>query len=332
MTKKILITGGVGFIGLHLTNRLILEGYHVDIVDNFERGVNDKFLKSALENQNVSLKILNLLNEDEVMSLDSDYYCIFHLAAIIGVVHVLNRPFEVLYDNVRMLANILKLSKEQSSNFSRLFFASTSEIYAGTLQHFDIKVPTPESTPLSVTDLSQPRTSYMLSKLYGEALCQNSGTPFTIFRPHNVYGPRMGMVHVIPEQLEKAYLAKPGDSIDVFSINHTRSFCFIEDAVEMLFLMLENKKCEGKTLNLGSQSPEITVKELVEECHNTVGKKLHISPAEAAPGSPSRRAPDMKLTKELLNYESRIGLSEGIKKTYDWYKENVFENKGISAL
>lgn len=332
MTEKILITGGAGFIGLNLANKLASSGYDVVIADNFDRAVKDKFLEDSLSRNNISLMNVDLLDERSVLTMGKEYHAIFHLGAIIGVRHVLNKPFAVLYDNVQMLANIIKLSNLQGIGFNRLLFASTSEIYAGTLNYFDMKIPTPETTPLAVSDLTQPRTSYMLSKLYGEALCQHSNLPFTIFRPHNVYGPRMGMSHVIPEQLQKAHLAKERETIEVFSVGHTRSFCYIDDAVEMLFLMLKNKKCEGLTLNLGSESPEVSIMELVQACHKVLSKDLIIKPKEGPLGSPVRRAPDMKFTSKLLQYESRVSLSEGLIETYNWYKDNVFDDNGESAI
>lgn len=332
MTKKILITGGAGFIGLNLANKLEGMGYTIVIADNFERAVQDKFLEESLNRDNITLENLNLLDETETMSLGKDFHAVFHLAAIIGVRHVLDKPYSVLYDNVQMLSNIIKLCKTQKEGFRRLLFASTSEIYAGTLNYFDMPIPTPENTPLTVSDLSEPRTSYMLSKLYGEALCQQSNLPFTVFRPHNVYGPRMGMSHVIPEQMQKAHLAKIGESIEVFSVDHTRSFCFVDDAIEMLVLMLENDSCEGLTLNLGSESPEISILDLVNECHKLLNKELSITPKTGPQGSPRRRAPDMKKTSKILGYESRINLSDGLLETYNWYKENVFNSGTDSAL
>lgn len=332
MRKKVLITGGAGFIGLNLANKLAGLNYKVIIADNFERAVQDKLLEDSLSKNNISLLNINLLDQKEVMSLDKDFYAIFHLAAIIGVRHVLSRPYSVLYDNIQLLANIINLCKIQETGFNRLLFASTSEIYAGTLNYYEMQIPTPENTPLTVSDISEPRTSYMLSKLYGEALCQQSNLPFTIFRPHNIYGPRMGMSHVIPEQMRKAHEAKNGDSIEVFSVEHTRSFCFVDDAIEMLALMFENQSCEGLTLNLGSESPEISIHDLVKECHKTLRKDLLILPKEGPPGSPARRAPDMKKTIDILGYESRINLSKGLLLTYDWYKDNVFDGETDSAI
>jgi UDP-glucose 4-epimerase len=328
--KKVLITGGAGFIGLHLANHLLNKGCHVHIIDNFARAIDDEELKELLERDNASFSRVDLLDMNMIKNLDTNYDVIFHLAAIIGVVHVLERPYNVLYDNIRMLGNMIDLAHNQT-NLSRFFFASTSEVYAGTLKYFDLVTPTPEISPLTVNDLSHSRTSYMLSKIYGEALCQKSGIPFTLFRPHNVYGPRMGMAHVIPEQLRKAHEANEGDSIDVFSANHTRCFCYIDDAVEMLWRMVECPDCEGKTLNLGTQSPEVTIKEVVEACFVAVDKRLNIKNKPASPGSPARRVPDMTQTLELTSFESQIELFDGIRRTYDWYRKNIFEGGRITA-
>ena len=307
MSKKILITGGAGFIGLNLASRLSSEGFEVHIIDNFSRAVDDADLQEILNKDNVSFSATNLLNDKNIESLDSDFDVIFHLAAIIGVTHVLEKPYSVLYDNIKMLANMIGLAKRQT-NLSRFFFASTSEVYAGTLNYFDLPIPTPENSPLTVSDLEHPRTSYMLSKIYGEAMCQQSGVPFTIFRPHNIYGPRMGMSHVIPEQLQKAYNAKNGDSIEVFSIDHTRCFCYIDDAIEALWRMMENDECEGETLNLGTQNPEVSIKEISETCFKVVNKKLKINAKPPSPGSPTRRGPDMNRTIKFINFESKVKL------------------------
>jgi nucleoside-diphosphate-sugar epimerase len=330
MSKKVLITGGAGFIGLNLVNRMLDEGYKVDIVDNFSRAVYDFEFERTLSRKQVSFFKIDLLDEKFIKDFDVDYDVIFHLAAIIGVTHVLEKPYDVLFNNINMLNNMIDLARRQI-NLSRFFFASTSEVYAGTLKHFDLPIPTPESTALAVTDLSHPRTSYMLSKIYGEALCHQSGIPFTLFRPHNVYGPRMGMSHVIPEQLSKAHNAKNGDNIDVFSIEHTRCFCYIDDAIEMLWRMVETHSCSGKTLNLGTQNPEVTMKKVAETCFLVVDKELNINAMPNSPGSPSRRGPDMSKTIELIDFESKVSLVNGVKHTYKWYKKHIFEGDEITA-
>jgi nucleoside-diphosphate-sugar epimerase len=171
----------------------------------------------------------------------------------------------------------------------------------------------------------------MLSKIMGEAMVQHSGVPFTIFRPHNIYGSRMGLAHVIPEQLKNAFDASSGDAIPVFSPEHKRAFCFVDDAVEMLARMAFNEACQGATLNLGAQTPEVSIRELVQTCVEISGKTLTLDELPPTPGSPERRAPDMRATAKLLDYEAKVSLRDGIGRTWIWYRKNVFEVDGLTA-
>jgi nucleoside-diphosphate-sugar epimerase len=330
MKGRVLITGGAGFIGFHLGRRLSADGYSVDLLDNFSRGVRDPELTQLEGQDNVRLVSADLLQAGGLDELGTNYHHIVHFAAIIGVVHVQERPYEVLRDNVAMLDRMIDFARRQS-NLKRFLFASTSEVYAGTLQYFDLPVPTPEGTPLALPGLDQPRTSYMLSKLYGEAMCHNSGLPFTIVRPHNLYGPRMGLAHVVPELLKRAYESSDGGELEVFSVDHQRSFCYVDDAVEMLARMLEQPECEGRTLNLGRQDPEVTIREVAEACLSATGKALTIVPRPATPGSPARRAPDMSETTRLIGFEAQVDLAGGIMSTFDWYRQNVFSGNVVSA-
>ena len=162
-------------------------------------------------------------------------------------------------------------------------------------------------------------------------MVQHSGVPFTIFRPHNIYGPRMGLAHVIPEQLKNAFDAAPGDAISVFSPEHKRAFCFVDDAVEILARMAFNEACQGTTLNLGAQTPEVSILQLVQTCVEISGKTLTLNKLPPTPGSPERRAPDMRTTAKLLDYEATVGLRDGISRTWNWYRDNVFETDGLTA-
>jgi UDP-glucose 4-epimerase len=321
--KKALVTGGTGFIGAHLANSLVSRGYHLDLVDDFSRGANDDAIASLNQSGQVRLLERDLRRPGALDDLDVDYDCIVHLAAIVGVANVLERPYEVLRDNILMTGEAIALARRQPA-LGRFLFASTSEVYAGTLEHFTLPVPTTESTPLALPGLELARTSYMLSKLYGEAMCHQAGIPFTIVRPHNVYGPRMGLAHVIPELLLRAHKATD-DRLEVFSVDHRRTFCYVDDAVEMIARATESTKCEGATLNVGTQAPEVAIGELAALIVEVVGKKLEIVALPPTPGSPERRCPDMSKTTELTGYEPRVGLEEGITRTYEAYRMEVFE-------
>ena len=330
--RKLLVTGGAGFIGYHLARSLIARGDAVDILDNHGRGVRDGALLELLARPNIRMLEADLCRPGLAGELDGDYDIIVHLAAIIGVAHVRARPYEVLTANVAMLETALALARRQD-HLSRFVFASTSEIYAGTLHSFGISIPTPESTPLTAGDLAEPRTSYMLSKLYGEALCRFSGVPFTIVRFHNVYGPRMGMSHVIPQLLEKAHRLPDGEEpLVVASVDHRRSFCYVDDAVEHLLRMATLPACTNDTFNIGTQSPEVRIGDLAQVILDRVGRSNPVVAAPETPGSPSRRAPDMTKAIAATGYRSHVDLADGVRLTYDWYRDHVFENTELCAV
>jgi nucleoside-diphosphate-sugar epimerase len=320
--KRALITGGAGFIGLHLASHLVARGYEVDLLDNFARGRRDADLETQAARPGVRLQRMDLLS-DGLESLDNGYTHIFHLAAILGVATVERRPLAVLRDNQRMLFAALDLAARQRA-LERFVFASTSEVYQGSLEHLQLVIPTPESSVLALPDLARPRSSYMLSKIYGEALCRHGGVPFTIIRPHNVYGPRMGMAHVIPELLARAERLEDGAAFPVYAVDHTRTFCFVGDAVEMIARAAEASACAGEVLNIGASAPEVTMGELARQVAETVGKRLTIQPLPAPAGSPSRRCPDMSKTTRLTGWRARVSLADGVAATYEWYRHQGF--------
>jgi UDP-glucose 4-epimerase len=321
--SRVLITGGAGFIGAHLAARLVEEGLEVDLVDDFSRAVRDAGLASLHDSGRVHVLERDLRLPHALDDLDEPYGYVIHLAAIVGVARVARQPLAVLSDSVTMLQNVVATAARQPA-LERMVFLSTSEVYAGTLAGFGLAFPTPESTPLTVSPLSEPRSAYMLSKIYGEAICRHAGVPFTILRPHNVYGPRMGLAHVIPELLQRAHDAGPGDRLEVASVDHRRTFCYIDDAVEMIWRAASSPACRGETLNVGVSEPEVSIGELAELIATTVGRQVAIVPLPATPGSPPRRCPDMARMGELIGDVPRFGLTTGIERTYDWYRSHVF--------
>ena len=322
--NKVLITGGLGFIGYHLSRRLLAEGFEVHAYDNRRRGTIDAQVEALRANSSYRLIIGDLIDEDGLEWLADEYTYIFHMAAIVGVRRVAEQPYQVLTENVSALANVIELARRQA-DLRRLVFPSTSEVYAGTLQHFGLAFPTPETTPLTVTDVALPRTSYMLSKIYGEALCQHAGVPFTIVRPHNIYGPRMGMAHVIPELLKRSHQIPMGGKLPVFSANHKRTFCYIDDAVEFIIRLAKAPAALRGTFNIGSSADEISMARLAELILAMIGKDLEIEFAPATQGSAERRQPHLGRTIDVTGYTPAVSLHEGILRTYEWYRARGFE-------
>ena len=328
--KKVLITGGAGFIGYHLANKLLENDYHIDLLDNFSRGVNDAQITALAKDERVNLINADLLLPNIQKKLDKDYSYIYHFAAVIGVQHVLKSPYDVLDKNIRLLQNAIEIANHQK-NLIRFIFASTSEIYAGTLNHYGLEFPTPETTPLTINNLHEARTSYMLSKIYGEAMCLHAGLPVTIIRPHNFYGPRMGLSHVVPELMKKV-VELENNQLEVYSVNHQRTFCYIADAVEMIQLLAESDKSIGESYNIGNEDEETTMGELAKKIIDLIGKDISINSMPATPGSPERRCPSLAKLKNIIDYTKQYPIEKGLQETFDWYNKNIFSGQEVSAV
>lgn len=317
--SKILITGGAGFIGGFLADRLAKAGHDLVLVDNFSRGKDDAFLAELVARDNVDVATADLLDDNAWEALKSHKPdAVYHLAAIVGVANVAKAPYRVLDENIKLTSNVIRFCEE--AGVEHLLFASTSEVVAGTLKQYGIEIPTPETTPFTLPDPSDNRATYALSKIVGESLCYHSKVRTTIFRPHNIYGPRMGLSHVIPEMIKK--LTSGITEIDVASPEHSRTFCFIDDAVSLLVGFLERDANAGDAcFNLGTGSPEIAIRELVEKVGEVVGFDGELVLGDDTPGSPARRCPDMSAAKAATGIESEVSLDEGIRRTYAWYRE-----------
>lgn len=320
--NKILLTGGAGFIGYHLAKRLAMDN-KVVILDNLSRGRMDHDFLELLNDPNIVFQNADLTNPAAYDELDLDFDYIYHLAAVIGVKNVSENPDRVLFVNALSNLYLFGFAKK-IKNLKRIFFSSTSEIYAGTLKHYGIDVPTGENVQLTLDDIKSPRTTYMLSKMYGEAICFNYnfryGIPFTIGRYHNVYGPRMGFLHVVPEMF-----CKMNDSatVEVPSPDHTRAMCYVDDAIEMTILACESDQTLNEILNIGNQDQEIKIIELAETVAKVMDVDVSLIRLPDTVGSPARRCPDISKIKQLTGYSPQTDLESGIRLTYDWYKDKL---------
>ena len=322
--KKILVTGGVGFIGYFLIKELLKnENNKIFVLDNMSRGRIDDEFKKIISNKNVIFHQGDLTDRNLFTSLDKDFDYIYHLAAVIGVKNVVENPDKVLHDNALTTLNLVEFAKNIKS-LKKILFSSTSEIYAGTLKHFGIDIPTNEQVRLTLDDIKSPRTTYMLSKMYGESIMFNYGNkyniPFTIVRYHNIYGPRMGYLHVIPEMLVKISSQK---KVQVASPEHTRSMCFVDDAVEMTIRACENKITNKEILKDENKDEEISIINLTKTIAQILKKKIDIQRLPDTVGSPSRRCPDISKIVSMTGYSPKVNIYDGIKKTYDWYKDKL---------
>lgn len=319
---KVLISGGAGFVGLKLASRLLVAGCTVHLVDNRGSLTADSDFQEILRQPNAKFLEADCLNYGLLKNLDRDYTHMVHLAALLGVQNVSQNPLKTMEVNSNLTSNLVRLAVSQEHK-PHFFYASTSEVYAGSNEANLLEFPTPEDSPIVLPDIRTPRSSYMVSKIQGEAFCAQSGLPYTIFRPHNLYGPRMGMRHVIPQLMHKM-IASDCEDIEVFSPSHTRTFCYIDDAVEQLFILMTKLESRGQIFNIGDETPEINMWDLAKKIGNIVGQDPKIRHGEDTAGSPSRRCPQMTKCFDVTGYENKTSLDSGLKKTFLWYKENVF--------
>jgi UDP-glucuronate decarboxylase len=322
--RRILITGGAGFVGFHLATALSAEpGNELTLVDNFVRGRHDPDLAELLKQPNVHLVSADVTNPETFAGLGSGYDEVYHLAAIIGVRNVLERPHEVVRVNAQ--STLLLLDWFCKGGGSRLLFSSTSEAYAWTQGFYELPVPTPEDVPLALTDLSKPRASYAGSKIFGELAvnqyCRIFSKPFVIVRYHNVYGPRMGYEHVIPELYLRALAGQ--DPLAVFSADHRRAFCYVSDAVDATILAMRTTAADGQVINVGNDHEDIEIGFLAEAILRQAGLTRAIAPRPAPHDPVKRRCPDISRARRLLGYEPRVPIERGLAITLEWYARNA---------
>ena len=324
MAFKILITGAAGFVGAHLASVLSEDAANqLTLVDNFERGRQDDDLTRLLERLNVRLITADLSTPDGFADLGEGYDHVYHLAAIIGVQNVMSRPYDVV--RINALTTLHLLDWMRAGGGKKLLFSSTSEAYAWTQQFYPLPIPTPEDVPLALTDLTQPRSSYAGSKIFGELAvihgCAGADLPFVIVRFHNVYGPRMGFEHVIPELFGRALDGQ--NPLVVYSAHHRRAFCYISDAIAALSAAMTGDRANGATLNIGNSDAEVSIGELAQSVLKKVGGDTKIEPQHAAHDPIGRRCPDISRARELLDWQPQIALDEGLDLTYQWYKPRL---------
>jgi nucleoside-diphosphate-sugar epimerase len=316
--RRTLVTGGAGGIGLHLARRLLDDGHDVRVLDDFSSAPRDEAVTSLERHAAARVLECDLTTVDPAQIASEPLDTVYHLAALVGVARTRRHPNEVLARNVAMTAAAIEIARRARAK--RFVFASSSEVYVGSLRAGILPLPTPETAALAVPDLAVARHAYMLSKLCGESLTRHSGMAWTILRYHNVYGPRMGHAHVVPELIERM-LASPHETPAVRSAEHRRTFCFVSDAVEFTVRAGDSAECEGEVLNVGSPAPEIAIGELARRILRALGREPRIVSEPDAADDPERRCPDMTKTERLTGHEVQVGLDEGLAITTAWHRE-----------
>jgi nucleoside-diphosphate-sugar epimerase len=323
--KKVLITGGAGFVGFHLARYHAERGDKVTILDNLFKteGDTDEEFEMLLRHDNVSMVRVDLTLPLENIDVKSAFDIVYHLAAINGTRLFYEIPYQVARNNLLMTLNLLNWLGDNPPG--RLLYSSSSEVYAGA-DHFGLlKLPTDESAPVVFPQPTDVRFSYGTSKFMGEFLCLHYGktanVPVSVIRYHNIYGPRMGNKHVIPEFIHR--LVKRENPFQIYGGSETRAFCYIDDAVAATYSVAAAKDCENETLHIGNSKEEITIENLAVLMMEIRGDKFEIKECGRRNSSVSRRCPDTSKLLRLTGFEAKISLEEGLAKTFNWYLKHI---------
>jgi UDP-glucose 4-epimerase/UDP-glucuronate decarboxylase len=259
---KVLLLGGAGFIGLHLARRLIADGHEVTIVDDFSRGRRDDDLAALRANDRVRIVSADLTEPATYAALPHGWDQIYLLAAVVGVRNVEQDPARVVLVNTLVAMHTVAWVAPGS----RVFFASTSEVYAGGVDAGVVAVPTAEDVPAMISDITQPRFAYAVSKLLGEAAFLHTararGFEAVVGRFHNVYGPRMGADHVIPEMSLRAQAGE--DPFRVPGADQFRAFCHVDDAVEAMVRLMATPAAADQIVHIGNDRGETNIGDLAK--------------------------------------------------------------------
>ena len=306
--KKVLITGAAGFLGSHLCDKFIKEGYHVIGMDNFITG--DKKNIEHLENNSYFSFIEHDVTEYIDVEGAIDY--ILHFASPASPIDYLKIPIQTLKVGSLGIHNLLGLAKAKNA---RVLIASTSEIYGDPLVH-----PQTEDYYGNVNTIG-PRGVYDEAKRFQESITMAyhrfHGIETRIVRIFNTYGPRMRLNdgRVIPAFMGQALR---GEDLTIFGDgSQTRSFCYVDDEVEGVYRLLLSDYAEP--VNIGNPH-EISISDFAEEIIKLTGTTQKVIYKDLPVNDPMQRQPDISLAKKLLNWEPKVDRAEGMKITYDYFK------------
>lgn len=332
--KKVLITGGAGFIGYHLARRLARgRGYRITIADNFFRGKRDADFKALIALPNITFIEADLTDPKSWKKLGWGYDYVYHLVGINGTRLFYEIPHEVLRIGVSTTMNALDWFRTHNKKKNaKILYTSSNEAYGSALEAFGkLPLPTPENVPLVIADTYNPRWSYGGQKLIGELFFINYAKAYnfrmSIVRPHNFYGPRAGYEHVIPEIIGR--VSAQTNPFPIFGADDTRSFCYIDDAVAAIQKVMESEKTDQGTYHIGTKE-ETVIQDLVEEIFNLMKwhpKKLDIK--KSPKGSVKRRLADVSKIKKETGWSAQTPLKKGLRKTIEWYLKNPKPAKKI---
>ena len=306
-SKKILVTGVAGFLGSHLSEKLVELGHKVIGIDNMLGGYEDNVPKG------VEFYNEDCCNFERINSLMSGVNVVYHCAATAHEGLSVFSPYEITKNNY--LASVSIFSAAVNKKVDRIVFCSSMARYGD------------QQTPFTESMKPKPVDPYAISKVAAEEvlknLCELNGIEWVIAIPHNIIGPRQKyddpFRNVVSIMINRMLQGKApiiyGDG------KQTRCFSYIDDCLSCLIPMLDQKNLNKQVINIGPDEEFVTVNKVVEICSNITGSNLEAVYKEDRPREVKHATCSADKARKLLNYETKISLSEGIKKTHDYIKQ-----------
>jgi len=325
--EGILVTGGAGFIGSYLTERLVGMGHNVKCLDNLSRG-RYEYISHLKRRQNFRFLRSDILNKNALEKAFAQTRLVFHLAAKVGVKYYVEDPEGVIRTNIQGTENLLELARKK--DIDRFVFASTSEVYGK-----NSAVPLREDSDRVLGPASVDRWCYAASKSVDEHLCNAYSRmyrlPIVILRYFNIYGPRQDTSDygsVVSILIRRALNNK--NPLVHGTGTQTRSFTYIDDTVEATLKAARVKEAIGETINIGNPR-ETTINELARLVIRLAGKQGKLKPQRISHErfygawyeDIPRRAPDITKAREILEFQPKTSLEEGLVKTIEWYRRQL---------
>ena len=320
--KKILALGGGGFIGRNIVEYLVnRRDCHVTAADLCE-GPNWSSISDDPTRSDFFKPITgDFSNFRTFENLNQQFDEIYMLAAVVGVNRTLKNPAAVIEVNSKLTINLLDWVSQNP--VKRILFASSSENYAATTDLFDGEIPTSETIPLCIEDVTHPRWTYAITKIHGESAFIHSSQKlkydYRIVRYQNIIGPDMGFGHAIPHIVER-FVNKLENPIKIYGHEQTRAFCYIDDAVSGTVGAMESTEQSNNIYHIGNPE-EISMEVLTRFIGEYLQYDGEYELAMTYPGSVSRRCPNINKAVSNFGYKPRVGWEDAVIKTVDWYKD-----------
>ncbi len=318
---QILVTGGAGFIGSHLVDRLLDEGHRVTVLDDLSTGTVDN-IAHHLGSDRFRLVVGSILDRATLEPLVQQADQIYHLAALVGVKRVVDDPLTGILTNVQGTENVLALAYKY---WVPVLIASSSEVYGKS-----VDLPFREDGEIVLGPTTVPRWSYAHSKALDEHLAlayARKGLPVVIVRYFNAYGPRTdprGYGSVVARFIAQALR---GDPITVYDDGQqTRCFTYVADTVWGTILAAQTPKAQGQVFNIGrdQETSILELARLVRRMTGSTSEIVHIPYRDAyGPNfeESRRRVPDTRRAREVLGFQAGTSLEDGLKATIAWFQE-----------